>query len=90
MTALTTLATRLEDGILVLTLNRPEQLNAFTVTMADELEATFRAASEDDAVRAIVVTGAAAPSAPAWTCRCRAMCSGWTKRSSRPWITDCP
>jgi enoyl-CoA hydratase/carnithine racemase len=26
-----------EGGILTLTLNRPEQLNAFTVTMADEL-----------------------------------------------------
>ncbi|MFN3587616.1 MAG: crotonase/enoyl-CoA hydratase family protein [Moraxellaceae bacterium] len=59
MRTLTTLTTRLEaDGILVLTLNRPDQLNAFTVDMADELEATFRAASEDDAVRAIVVTGA--------------------------------
>lgn len=46
------------DGILTLTLNRPAQLNAFTVTMADELEHAFRRASEDDAVRAIVVTGA--------------------------------
>jgi enoyl-CoA hydratase/carnithine racemase len=46
------------DGILTLTLNRPEQLNAFTVEMADELVDAFGHASRDDAVRAIVVTGA--------------------------------
>lgn len=46
------------DGVLVLTLNRPEQLNAFTVEMANELVDAFNRASDDDAVRAIVVTGA--------------------------------
>ncbi len=46
------------DGILTLTLNRPEQLNAFTVEMANELVAAFEAASVDDSVRAVVVTGA--------------------------------
>jgi enoyl-CoA hydratase/carnithine racemase len=46
------------DGILTLTLNRPEQLNSFTVEMANELEHAFRSASQDDAVRAVVVTGA--------------------------------
>lgn len=46
------------DGVLLLTLNRPEQLNAFTVEMAHELIDAFTQASEDDAVRAIVVTGA--------------------------------
>jgi len=54
----TTLDYRVDDGILTLTLNRPEQLNAFTVEMADELEHAFHRASEDDAVGAIVVTGA--------------------------------
>ena len=53
-----TLDYRVDDGILTLTLNRPEQLNAFTVEMADELEAAFHRASEEDAVKAIVVTGA--------------------------------
>ena len=53
-----TLAWAVDDGILTLTLNRPEQMNAFTVEMADELEAAFHRASDDDAVRAIVVTGA--------------------------------
>lgn len=47
-----------DDGILTLTLNRPEQMNAFTVEMANELVAAFDRASEDDAVRAIIVTGA--------------------------------
>lgn len=46
------------DGILTLTLNRPEQMNAFTVEMANELVAAFNRASDDDSVRAIVVTGA--------------------------------
>ncbi len=45
------------DGILTIELARPERLNAFTVRMADELESAFRRASQDDAVRAVVVTG---------------------------------
>lgn len=47
-----------DDGILTLTLDRPEQLNAFTVTMAHELVDAFGRASADDTVRAVVVTGA--------------------------------
>jgi enoyl-CoA hydratase/carnithine racemase len=47
-----------DDGILTLTLNRPESLNAFTVTMARELEEAFRRVNTDDAVAAVVVTGA--------------------------------
>jgi enoyl-CoA hydratase/carnithine racemase len=46
------------DGILTLTLDRPERLNAFTPTMLGELIGAFDRADEDDAVRAIVVTGA--------------------------------
>lgn len=33
-----TLKTWLDQGVMTLTLSRPEQLNRFTVTMADELE----------------------------------------------------
>ena len=47
-----------EDGVLWLSLNRPDQLNAFTVTMANELTDAFTAISEDDTVRAVIVTGA--------------------------------
>jgi enoyl-CoA hydratase/carnithine racemase len=53
-----TLGEALDDGVLTLTLNRPDQLNAFTVTMANELIAAIGEASENDAIRAIVVTGA--------------------------------
>ncbi|HEX9207692.1 MAG TPA: crotonase/enoyl-CoA hydratase family protein [Steroidobacteraceae bacterium] len=54
----TTLDYAVADRILTLTLNRPERLNAFTVTMANELEHAFRRASADDDVGAIIVTGA--------------------------------
>jgi enoyl-CoA hydratase/carnithine racemase len=53
-----TLRQSLDDGVLVLELNRPEQMNAFTVEMANELEDAFVSLSEDDAVKAVVVTGA--------------------------------
>ena len=53
-----TLLWEVDAGILTLTLNRPDQMNSFTVEMANELIAAFGAASEDDSVRAIVVTGA--------------------------------
>ncbi len=48
---------QVQEGILTLSLNRPDQLNAFTVEMAAELIDAFNRASEDDAVRAIIVTG---------------------------------
>jgi len=53
-----TLGWQVDDGLLRLTLNRPAQLNAFTVEMADELEQAFTRASMDDSVRVILVTGA--------------------------------
>ena len=45
------------DGVLTITLNRPERLNAFTDTMRRELIAAFDLADADDDVRAVVVTG---------------------------------
>ncbi len=53
-----TISHDIDDGILTVTLDRPDALNAFTVTMADELEATFREVNDDDSVRAVIVTGA--------------------------------
>lgn len=47
----------ISDGILTITLDRPEQLNAFTTQMAEELIDAFTKASADDAVRAVIVTG---------------------------------
>lgn len=46
-----------DDGLLMLTLNRPDNLNAFTVEMCEELIHAYTRASSDDAVRVIVVTG---------------------------------
>lgn len=53
-----TLKYEVAESILTLTLNRPDNMNAFTVEMANELIDAFNRASEDDAVSAIVVTGA--------------------------------
>jgi hypothetical protein len=47
----------LSEGILTVKLNRAARMNAFTVTMAEELIDAFTSASEDDEVRAIVLTG---------------------------------
>lgn len=47
-----------EDGILTLTLYRPEKLNAFTGEMLTEMIDAFDRADADDEVRAIIVTGA--------------------------------
>lgn len=46
------------DGVLTLTLDRPDRLNAFTARMGDELREAFDRADADDDVRAVVVTGA--------------------------------
>ena len=53
-----TLIYDLQDQILTLTLNRPDQLNAFNGPMMNELLQAFDAADADDAVRAVIVTGA--------------------------------
>lgn len=52
------LETRVEDGALWLTLNRPEVFNALSDAMADELAAVIEQATADEAVRVVVVTGA--------------------------------
>lgn len=53
-----TIAVDIDDGILTLTLNRPDQLNAFNKVMMREMIAAFDIADGDDAVRAVIVTGA--------------------------------
>ncbi|HEX8120889.1 MAG TPA: crotonase/enoyl-CoA hydratase family protein [Solirubrobacteraceae bacterium] len=53
-----TLQYEVADGILTLTLNRPDRMNAFTETMRAELIAAFDASDADDDVRAVIVTGA--------------------------------
>ncbi len=79
-----TIAYDVEDGILTLTLSRPERLNAFTGEMMNEMIDAFDRADADDSVRAIIVTGAG-----------RAFCAGadlgaggdtfnYDERGSRP------
>jgi len=48
----------LDAGVLTLTLNRPEKLNAFTARMCIELLDAFDRADADDNVRAVIITGA--------------------------------
>ncbi len=50
--------TSTEDGILTISLNRPDRLNAWTDQMQDEVQAAITAAGGDDNVRCIIVTGA--------------------------------
>jgi len=47
-----------KDRIATVTLNRPDQLNAWTDVMADEVWQAAHAADRDDEVRVIVLTGA--------------------------------
>ena len=57
MTNFTTITTDISEGILTITLNRPERMNAFTGEMMKEMVAAFDIADGDDAVRAVIVTG---------------------------------
>ncbi|ADZ72221.1 enoyl-CoA hydratase-related protein [Polymorphum gilvum] len=52
-----TIVTRIEDGVGIITLNRPEALNALNERLTREIAETVDAWEEDDAVGAIVVTG---------------------------------
>jgi enoyl-CoA hydratase/carnithine racemase len=70
------------DGVVTITLNRPDRLNAVNTTVIGELVAAFDQADDDDGVRAVIVTGAG-----------RAFCAGadlggggqtFANRSERP------
>ena len=45
------------DGVVLITLERPDRLNAFSGDMRRDLSDAMRSASADDAVRAVVLTG---------------------------------
>ncbi|RUY33573.1 enoyl-CoA hydratase/isomerase family protein, partial [Mesorhizobium sp. M7A.F.Ca.CA.002.07.1.1] len=46
------------DGIAILTLNRPEKLNALNYALIDRLLAVLDDMEVDDGVRAVILTGA--------------------------------
>jgi len=54
----TTIRLDVADGIATITLDRPDTLNAFNPAMLADLIAAFDATDADDAVRAVIVTGA--------------------------------
>lgn len=57
MAVFETILTDISDGILTITLHRPDRMNAFTAGMMKEMIAAFDMADADDAVRAVIVTG---------------------------------
>jgi methylglutaconyl-CoA hydratase len=71
----TTLETTLQQGVAVIWLNRPDVRNAMSAELIAELTDAVGAASEDDAVRAIVLAG-----------RGKAFCAGadlnWMKQAA--------
>lgn len=69
-----------DDGVLILTLDRPEVHNALTWRARDALSDVFEEASADTSVRAVVVTGAGD----------RAFCAGADLRMPPPTSTKPP
>jgi 2-(1,2-epoxy-1,2-dihydrophenyl)acetyl-CoA isomerase len=55
---LETVTVRIDDGAATVELNRPQALNAWNAQLGADLLAALRQASEDDGVRAVVITGA--------------------------------
>jgi enoyl-CoA hydratase/carnithine racemase len=53
-----TIRTELREGILTITLHRPDRLNAFNARMLEELLGALDRADADDEVRVVVFTGA--------------------------------
>src|SRR4029079_10608534 len=53
-----TIVTDLADSIFTITINRPDKLNALNTQMIHDMMDAFDRADADDAVRAIIVTGA--------------------------------
>lgn len=53
-----TLLTSLEDGILIITINRPDKLNALNKTVFDDLEKALKEIQSDDRIKSVIITGA--------------------------------
>ena len=53
-----TLLVQAESGVLTITLNRPDALNALNAIMRRELLAALKSAGRDEGTRAVVITGA--------------------------------
>jgi enoyl-CoA hydratase/carnithine racemase len=80
-----TLSYDVADGVATITLNRPDRLNAFDVTLTRELHGLWRDLRFNDHVRAIVLTGSGDT----------AFCTGIDRgdaipQPSGPWMMDDP
>lgn len=53
-----TLLTTLENGILTITINRPDKLNALNTMVLDELNAAMDEVYSNDSIRSVIITGA--------------------------------
>jgi hypothetical protein len=86
--AFETLLYDVADRVATVTLNRPDRLNAVNTTVIRELVEAFDQADGDDGVRAVIVTGPAAPSAPAptWAAEARPSPAGPDAASARKTI----
>ena len=54
----TTLLTSIDEGICIITINRPDKLNALNKTVLDELEKAIQQLYTDKQIRAAIITGA--------------------------------
>ena len=53
-----TLQLTIQDGVAILTLNRPDRLNSFTVAMHEEMQDALTQIETDETIRAVLLTGA--------------------------------
>lgn len=65
MSTFSTLQAATDAGVMTITLNRPDSLNAYNEAMSVELSTALKSAAREDAVRCVLLTGAG-----------RAFCSG--------------
>ena len=54
-----------EQGVMTITLNRPDRLNSFNDLMHQQLAECLKQAERDDGVRCLLITGAGRGFAPA-------------------------
>lgn len=66
------------DGVLVLTLNRPDRINAIDRELEMAFVAALQAAADDEAVRVVLVAGAGE----------RGFCAGYDVREMATWSAD--
>ena len=81
-----------EQGVMTITLNRPDRLNSFNDVMHQQLADCLKQAERDDTIRCLLITGAGrgfcagqdltvtlTPAAPRriWACRWNAFTTHW-------------